>query len=139
MDKFDQQIIRCLSENARQSTTEVARQIGLSRSAVTDRIRKLEDSGVIEGYRVVLKAPENLVSAFFLLTFNKANNDEVLSQIQGLPEVRGVHIITGDIDMIVRVEADNMSRLNEVRNHLEGLAKLTRIFTCTVLEERLNR
>lgn len=135
MDKFDQHIIQCLKENARASNSEIARCVGLSRSAVTERIRKLESSGEIQGYQVVLKQPETLVSAYFLLTFERPCCEEITEQLRFLPEVKSVHSISGDIDMVVRVDAASMNRINEVRSHMETFHNLRRIMTCTVLKE----
>jgi DNA-binding Lrp family transcriptional regulator len=54
LDKFDKQIIAELKKNARQSVSAIADTVSLSRSAVTERIKKLEQNGVIRGYQVLL-------------------------------------------------------------------------------------
>ena len=54
MDKFDKAIINELRQDARQSISTIADRVSLSRSAVTERIKKLETSGVIRGYQVLL-------------------------------------------------------------------------------------
>ncbi len=56
MDKFDQAIINLLRQNARQSVSFIAEQVNLSRSAVSDRIKKLEQTGIIRGYQVLYQS-----------------------------------------------------------------------------------
>lgn len=136
MDKFDRQIISCLRDNARVSTTAIATEIGLSRSAVTERIRKLEDSGVIKGYQVVLEPAESYVSAYFLLSFDSPCCDEIAPMLKKFDEVQSIDSISGDIDMVVWVRAASMGRLNEVRSYMETLPQVEKILTCTVLKEQ---
>lgn len=59
LDKFDKAIINELRHNARQSISFIAEQVNLSRSAVTERIKKLEQTGVIRGYQVLLSESQN--------------------------------------------------------------------------------
>ncbi len=139
MDKFDQNILRCLSEDARQSVADIARQVGLSRSAVSERIRKLEQQRQILGYRVELRAPTGGVAAFFQLSFQQPSCEEVAGIVAGWPEVRSCHSVTGDVDVMIYGEAATMTDLNDLRNRLEQLPRLTRIVTHTVLEERIRR
>ena len=58
MDKFDQSIIRLLRENARASVSHISESVNLSRSAVSERIKKLESNGVIRGYQVLLSSSQ---------------------------------------------------------------------------------
>ncbi|OMH39206.1 Lrp/AsnC family transcriptional regulator [Motiliproteus sp. MSK22-1] len=138
-DKFDQKIIACLSQDARQSNAEIGRHVGLSRSAVSERIRKLEDQQHIIGYRVELKQPQSLVAAYFQLTFNQGCCDEISAILMSYPEIKSCHSTTGDVDMMIFAEAASMVELNNLRSRLEALPRLTRIVTHTVLEERIRR
>ncbi|MGL5025215.1 MAG: Lrp/AsnC family transcriptional regulator, partial [Shewanella oncorhynchi] len=66
MDKFDTAIIHSLRQDARQSVSNIAEQVNLSRSAVAERIKKLEQTGVIRGYQVLLsESQKEGVSAYF--------------------------------------------------------------------------
>ncbi|EDM64865.1 putative transcriptional regulator, AsnC family [Moritella sp. PE36] len=139
MDKFDQNILACLTENARQSNAEIARKVGLSRSAVSERIRKMEEKGLILGYRADLTPQESKVAAYFQLYFSQSCCDEVEVIIRPYTEIKSCHSTSGDVDMIIFAEAEGITELNELRNRLEKLPKLTRIVTHTVLEERIRR
>jgi DNA-binding Lrp family transcriptional regulator len=139
MNKFDQKILSCLNEDARQSNAKIARQIGLSRSAVSERIRKLEENKTILAYRAELKSSELKVSAYFQLVFSQNCCDEIEQILRPFREVRSCHSISGEVDMMVFAEAEGIAELNALRNHLENLPKLTQIITHTVLEERIRR
>ncbi|MEH6629151.1 MAG: Lrp/AsnC family transcriptional regulator [Motiliproteus sp.] len=139
MDKFDQKILACLSDDARQSNAEIARTVGLSRSAVSERIHKMEGQTLILGYRAELRSPESKVAAYFQLSFDQSCCDEIEAIVRPYPEIRFCHSISGDVDMMVFAEAASMAELNDLRNRLEKLPMLNRIITHTVLEERIRR
>ncbi|MZI93066.1 AsnC family transcriptional regulator [Vibrio sp. CAIM 722] len=139
MDKFDQNILACLTNDARQTNAEIARKVGLSRSAVSERIRKMEEQKLILGYRAALKAQENKIAAYFQLSFSKSCCDEVEVIIRPYKEIKSCHSTSGEVDMIIFAEAEGITELNNLRNRLEQLPNLTRIITHTVLEERIRR
>lgn len=134
MDKFDQHIIACLKDNARISNADIARQVGLSRTAVTERIRKLEDTQVISGYQVQLNEKPANVAAYFILTFERPRCEEVVHQLRAIAEVKSVDGISGEIDLIIYAEAASMADLTRVRAELEQLEELCRLQTHTVLK-----
>lgn len=139
MDKFDQKIVDCLCANARQSNADIARTVGLSRTAVSERIRKLEEQGVIQGYRASIKPASSLVSAYFQLSFTHSCCEEVAKVIRPFKEVKQCHSTSGEVDMMIFAEAESIAELNKLRLCLEGLPHLTRLITHTVLEERIRR
>ncbi|MBF9002353.1 Lrp/AsnC family transcriptional regulator [Vibrio nitrifigilis] len=139
MDKFDQNILACLTNDARQTNAEIARKVGLSRSAVSERIRKMEEQKLILGYRADLKAQENKIAAYFQLSFSQSCCDEVEVIIRPYKEIKSCHSTSGEVDMIIFAEAEGITELNNLRNRLEQLPNLTRIITHTVLEERIRR
>jgi DNA-binding Lrp family transcriptional regulator len=139
MDKFDQQILTLLSENARQSNAEIARKIGLSRTAVTSRIQKLEAQGDIRGYRAELAVHNSLASAYFHIQHSHGSCDDLIDEISAITPVRQCHSISGDIDMIVFAQAESMQSLERVRCRLAGLPRITSITTKAVLKELISR
>ena len=136
MDKFDQAIIDHLSRNARQPINAIAETIGLSRSAVNERIRKLEQQGTIKGYTLRLGASlaRQDIAAYFELTFRPFDLAAIKQQIQSIPEVRQAHALSGNTDVLVFVEASSMEQLSRVRQTLAELSQLEKIVTSTALE-----
>tara|TARA_Y100001956_G_scaffold49904_1_gene48587 strand:+ start:3307 stop:3756 length:450 start_codon:yes stop_codon:yes gene_type:complete len=145
MDKFDQKIIEILKRNARASVSEIARQVSLSRSAVTARIQKLEGDKVILGYhaQVASSADEApMIQAYLALKFDMSSTTqycetyaEKIYQIDG---VKWCHAISGETDMMLFVEAPTMQRLNQIRDQLQTIPELRHLMTHTVLTEFFN-
>lgn len=135
MDKFDQQIINRLNQNARASLAAIGRDIGLSRSAVAERIQRLEERGIIRGYTLKLaEAGQQAVQAYFQLSFSPFKLDELLPVIQAIPELQSGHALSGEVDLLLFVETESMERLNQIRRQLEQLPDLKRLLTCPVLQ-----
>ncbi|MCL1066173.1 Lrp/AsnC family transcriptional regulator [Shewanella olleyana] len=139
MDKFDQLIITALRANARQSISHIAESVSLSRSAVTERIKKLEQSGVIRGYQVLLsESQKEGVSAYFEIQHERANCADVVHVFHGIPEVITCQGITGEMDLLVYVNARSMKRLHEIREFIDAQADIIKIKTHVVMSEWIN-
>ena len=140
LDSFDQKILALLVGDARLSVSDIARQVNLSRSAVTDRIKRLEESRTITGYHAKLnQSVDTLVTAYFSITFSPLCCDLISGLMKDIPEIKMAHSISGDVDLIVFVEAANMTRLNEIRSLMDAWPNVQRIMTHTVLADRLLR
>jgi len=137
MDKFDREILNLLTQNARQSVTAIGEVIGLSRTAVNERIRKLEDLGVIQRYTIEVgdQAQQQKVCAYFEMTFRPFDLKAVKESIQAISEIRQAHALSGATDVLVYVEARSMERLMQVRQQLAELEHLEKIVTSTALEQ----
>lgn len=137
MDKFDREILNLLTQNARQSVTAIGEVIGLSRTAVNERIRKLEDLGVIQRYTIEVgdHSQQQNVCAYFEMTFRPFDLKAVKESIQAISEIRQAHALSGATDVLVYVEARSMERLMQVRQQLAELEHLDKIVTSTALEQ----
>lgn len=139
MDKFDHAIITELRANARQSVSAIAEAVSLSRSAVTERIKKLESTGVIRGYQVLLsESQKEGVSAYFEIQHQCARCSEVVPVFHAIPEVVTCRGISGDMDLLVFVQADSMRRLHEIREQLDAQPDFIKIKTHVVMSEWIN-
>lgn len=136
MDKYDEAIIAELRKNARASISHISSEVNLSRSAVTERIKKLEDSGVIRGYQVLLSQSQREgVAVYFEVQHRCARCTEVAPLFQAIPEVISCKGITGDMDLLVYVKADSMQRIHEIRESLDYHEDIIKIRTLVVLSE----
>lgn len=139
MDKFDTAIINCLRQNARQSVSHIAEQVSLSRSAVAERIKKLEQSGVIRGYQVLLsESQKEGVSAYFEIQHKCSRCADVVHVFQAIPEVITCRGISGDMDLLVYVQTPSMRRLHEIREYIDAHSDITKIKTHIVMSEWIN-
>lgn len=141
MDKFDRQIIEILKGDARASVSDIAREVNLSRSAVTARIKKLEQDKVILGYHAQVATPNhtNNVCAYFALKFDTSaslHSCEMYAQkIYLISGVKRCHAISGETDMMLYVEVESMAKLNAIRDELQSYPQLRHLMTHTVLKE----
>lgn len=137
MDKFDQQIITLLSEDARQSNTNIARLVGLSRTAVTKRLQKLEINGHILGYRAVLASPQHSVAAYFHISHSALSCESLIPQLSAFPEIKHCHSTLGEIDMTAYVEAADLVALETLRCRLLSITEIYKVQTNTIIKPLL--
>ncbi|MBS99911.1 MAG: AsnC family transcriptional regulator [Oceanospirillaceae bacterium] len=136
MDKFDQQILALLRRDARMAVTAIAREVNLSRTAVSDRIRQLETRGIIRGYHAdVCDGEVPVVRAYLELFYNESRCETYVDKIRAFPEVKRCCGISGDTDMLVYLETASMDRLLEIRAAFENFHKMVRVKTHIVLKE----
>lgn len=137
IDETDRKILTLLQEDARMSNAEVARQVDMAASAVYERIRKLEQNGVIRGYVARL---DPTVLGFGLLAFVFVRADEGVGApetetiLADIPAVQEVHHIAGDDCFLVKVRAagtDELGRL--LRNELGEIPQVQGTRTTIVL------
>lgn len=140
LDRFDKKIIALLVDDARMSVSEISKRVSLSRSAVAERIKRLETNNIITGYHAHLNnSEEKTVSAYFSLTFRPLCCDQIEALLLEIPEVKMSHSISGDVDLIVFVEAAHMTRLNEIRTAMDDWPNIQKVLTHMVLTERVCR
>lgn len=144
MDQFDENILALLKLNARSSVSELARQVNLSRSAVTSRIQKLEKDGTILGYHASVKKEgmDTKIKAYLALKFDTSSStkhcESYADQIYQIDGIKWSHAISGETDMMLYVETDNMESLNHIRNELHRIPELHQLTTHTILTEFFN-
>lgn len=112
MDQIDRKIIELLEGNARTTVAQISRTVAMTQPAVSERIRKLEEQGVIEGYRVVL-SPKKLgknVTAFILFkTDNCAKFQAFISQH---PAVIEMFQLSGEYNFLMKVVTESTDTLS---------------------------
>ncbi|MGL4317159.1 MAG: Lrp/AsnC family transcriptional regulator [Pseudomonas sp.] len=136
MDKFDHQIIALLRQDARIPVSQIAREVNLSRSAVGERIRQLEQGGVIQGYHARIADPaQGTIKAFLELFYKDSRCQDYVERMRAFPEIRQCCGISGETDMLVQVEAASMARLAEIRGEIESYPGMQRVKTHMVVTE----
>lgn len=135
IDGIDRQILAIVQQDARISNAEIARRVGLAPSAVLERLRKLEDRGVIRGYATEINAAEvgfGLTAFVFVKTSFCGSIGSVLAAI---PEVLEVHDIAGEDCYLIKVRAANTDELGKFfREKLKNLPEILSTRTTIVLQ-----
>jgi len=136
MDAVDRQLIAALRANARASYAELGRLVGLSGPSVTDRVNRLEQAGVITGYRALV-APQAIglgVSALVgLLLPEVADHDGVADRLRDILEVEDCWFIAADDSFLLKVRVRDVDALAGVVGRLAAVPGVARVRTTVVL------
>ena len=127
LDDADWRILAALQRNARASYAELARTVAMSPSAVTERVRRLEESGVITGYSAVLD-PDRLghpILALVRLRYPHGNYKPFHALLDTTPEIIEAHHVTGEDCFVLKVLARSMRHLETVTGRISGLGPVT--------------
>lgn len=140
LDAIDRKLVALLQDNARTSTVALAKSVGLSRSTVQERLRRLEDAGVIAQYTVRLGQGGDPLQAWLLLRYADGFScDDVMPLLEALPAVQLCHSVAGDIDLMVLVHVDTPSALADLREHIAMFKGVDDVTTVPVLRVTLDR
>lgn len=120
LDDLNRHILEELQKDARLSTVEIGRRIGLSAPAVADRIQKLEDLGFIKGYRTLLDLDKVglTIRAFINFKTTQLKHAELIKLVESIPVIEW-HTITGNYCIVLKVAAASSQRLADIIEHLE--------------------
>ena len=127
IDRTDWRLLDELQRDGRASYADLARVVAMSPSAVAERIRRLEETGVIAGYRAVVD-PERVglqVMAMVRLRYPTGNYRPFHALLDTTPEVVEAHHVTGEDCFVLKVLARSMRHLEEVTGRIAGLGSVT--------------
>lgn len=140
MDSFDRKILMELQRNARISYTELGKRIGLSGPAVKERVYKLEENGIIEGYRTKLNLSKLGYTLTVIINFkmNPGSIKQFIGKLKGMPEVIECNRITGGDNLIMKVVLKETKELEKLINTLiEYGVPTTSVVLSTPIEDRI--
>ena len=127
IDGIDKQLLRSLMEDARRPILEIARTIGISGAAIHQRLRKLENSGIIasSNLKVNPKVLGYTTMAFIGIYLDKAmRNPEAVKKLKKIPEVLECHYTTGNWSILVKVICkDNQHLMNLLNKEIHLVSK----------------
>lgn len=111
MDEVDKQILLILQEQARISMTELGRSVALSQPAVTERVRRLEDKGVIDHYRTIINNEKVNKNTTAFLLFHTKDCEKFIHFCEQSPDVIELHRISGQYNYLLKVVTTSMKSL----------------------------
>ena len=138
MDEKNLQILRLLQQNARLPLKTLAGKVGLARSSVRERIARMEAEGIILGYRADVQQGHQggeTVRAILMIRLERTPARETVSRITALPAVRRCLSVSGDLDLVVEIEAGAMSGLNAARDEIALMPGVADVTTAIVLKD----
>jgi len=137
----DELLLSLLAENARTPVSELARRLGLSRTTVQARIERLERGGVIAGYTVRMStaAERALVRAYVMITVKPKHAVPTVAELKEIREVRTLHSISGEVDLMAVVAAGSVAALDAVVDRIGALEGVERTQTSVIMATKFDR
>lgn len=152
LDAIDERILRLLRRDARASYRDLGTAVGLSANAVAQRMRRMEASGAIHGYTVLVAAdrgpaaggptassPLGFTSVVLVKTTIRADDAEIERRLAGMPSVVEVLDLAGPIDYEIRLRCADQQQLYAAVQEVRALPGITAMETRPVLREVLRR
>ena len=136
MDEVDRQLLSLLRQDARLTVAALASKLRVSRGTVTNRIRRLEDGGVIVGYTVRLRpdAQPNEIKAWMGVAVEGNQTRAVISSLLGEPGVATLHDTNGRWDLLAELRAPNLQQLSKVMERVRLIKGISNTETSIHLE-----
>lgn len=135
MEALDRRILSLLARDGRMSYTDIGKETGLSTSAAQQRVRRLEQRGVIKGYKAVLDpaALGQLVTAFVAIKpFDPSQADDAPDRLQHISEIISCYSVAGEPSHLLKVQVETMGHLESLLARIRSEAKCS-THTTTVL------
>ncbi len=141
LDDVDHALLALLRENARASTAELGRKLGLSRTTVQSRLQRLERRRVVAGYTVVVdeEAESQLVRAHVLITAAPKQGGAIEAALRRVPQLRLLHSVSGPFDFIAVLAAGSIGELDTLIDRIGALEGVERTTSAIVLSTRIQR
>ena len=120
MDALNWKILKCLQENARHSNAKIGRIVGISSPAVSERIKKMEDVGVINGYKTIVSPYEvgYQLKAIITIRAFMGKLKPFLTKVKSFDEVLNCYRITGNENFVLEVMLKNQKHLEQFIDQL---------------------
>lgn len=137
----DQQLLNILRGNARATTTDLAKMLGVSRSTVQKRIDRLEGEGVISGYTVELSSQymDQEIRAHVSITVSPRMTKDIITAMTRFDGVRAIYSVSGRYDLIAEVAAFSVNDLDQIIDNIIAIDGVERTESSVILSTRLKR
>ena len=141
LDSIDNKILELLSEDGRESASNIADKVGLSVPAIADRIKKLQDSGIIIGFKPIIDSKKiNLDITAFITVYSESskNFEKVVSNANSNRNIMKCYTTTGDGSHLLLVKVENTEKLEKLLRTIQSWPGVSRTQTQIVLSSYNN-
>ena len=136
MDLIDYRLLACLKENSRENATNIGAKINLSTSAVIERIKKLESSGIIQGYTTIINQSvlgREIMAFIYVSLEHPKYNENFIRLVNENNSIAECHYIAGAFDFLLKVIAQGGNMLEEILNNIKAIDGVSLTRTSVVL------
>lgn len=143
IDKTDKKILKYLVKNARMPYLEIARECGVSGAAIHQRVKKMENNGIITGSRLLVK-PQTLglnVCAYIAVSLTNGNMySESIEALKKIPEVVECHYVTGEFALLLKMYcSDHNHLMSVILNTIQSVPGVSKTETWLSLDQAIDR
>ena len=138
IDAIDAKILEVLQENARVSISDLSKKINLSVSAASDRLKKLESSGIVKQYTAIInpQAVDRELRAYMMISIDNSENlSGLIKLIEESGEILEAFFVAGDCDYVLKIATKNTATLAELVNQVKAVQSVKRTETMILLNE----
>ena len=137
----DRELIALLQSNAREPVASLARKLNLSRTTVQDRLRRLEQAKVIEGYALKLsdESVASGIKVFVTIEVEPRRVQDVIRALVKLPQLDQLHTVSGKFDLIARLAAASSDELDKLLDRIGQVPGVTGTESAIILSTKLSR
>lgn len=142
LDDIDRHILRVLQENCKLPLAKIGEQVGLSAPSVIERIKKLEERGVIAGYRAILDARRLGKDVMAFIGVVMSHPKRILGFEREIADLHGVlecHHVTGHHTLLLKVKTENTTSLEQLISGIRSVPGVERTETMVVLSTQAER
>lgn len=141
VESADVRLLTLLRENARLSTAEIARRLGLSRTTVQSRIERLEREGVIGGYTVRVRDDfeQSHIRAHIMITVRPRQTTPVVTALRAIDAVRALHSVSGPYDLIAMGVVPTVSDMDALTDRIGCIEGVERTTSSIILSTKFER
>jgi len=127
MDDLDRRLLALLRGNAREPAAAIAKKLKISRATVRNRIVRLLDRGVIQGFTIRTRAEgdDNRIRAIMCIAIEGERSAKVVKALRGFAEVHGIHTTNGRWDLVAELDTATLAEFSRALDHIrliEGIA-----------------
>lgn len=137
----DRQLLALLQANAREPTAALARKLGVSRSAVQERITRLERAGVITGYSVRIDQDrlQQVINCFTMTSCTNKSYTDVMTHLRNMDSVQAVYAVSGESDFIIHLATHTLGELNAELTRINMIKGVAHTASHIVMETKFSR
>src|SRR5689334_5540833 len=127
LDSINWKLLRLLQENARRSFSELGREVGLSSPAVAERVRRLEEAGIITGYHAAVNYEKVGLPLLALMRLSEVGDrgERVAALVRDIPEVIECHRVTGSDSYVLKIVATSIAHLEALIDRFNPYGQIT--------------
>lgn len=141
IDGKDKELIALLRTNSRESTANLARRLGMSRTTITNRIERLEKRGVITGYTVQFSEAyeRGQIQAQVMISSDPKYSAKIVRELDKISAIRALHAVNGVYEMLAIISAESTQHLDEVLDQIGNTQGISKTTSSIILSTKFSR